>query len=128
MGTFALSSGYHDRFHARATKARGWIARDYDQAFVTADLLLSPVAPTPPFPRGARDDDPLAMYLTDAMTIPANLAGIPALSVPCGVDRDGMPVGLQLQAPAFREDRLFRAAAAFERAMAADPPGAGRMA
>ena len=125
MGTFALSAGYHDRFHARATKARGWIARDYDEAFAVADVLLSPVAPTPPFLRGERADDPLAMYLTDAMTIPANLAGIPALSVPCGTDRDGMPVGLQIQAPAYREDLLFRVAAAFERARGAGSPPAG---
>ncbi len=116
MGTFCLSSGYHDRFYGRASKARAHLARDYRDAFAHADLLLSPVAPTGPFARGARTDDPLAMYLTDAMTIPASLAGIPAISVPCGTDREGFPVGLQIQAPAWREDLLLRAAAAFEAA------------
>ncbi len=116
MGTFCLSSGYHDRFHGRAAKARAHLARDYREAFAHADVLLSPVAPTGPFARGARTEDPLAMYLTDAMTIPASLAGIPAISVPCGTDREGFPVGLQIQAPAWREDLLLRAAAALEAA------------
>ena len=116
VGTFALAAGYHDQYYARATKARALIARDFRDAFAQADVLLSPVAPGPPFRLGERVDDPLAMYLTDAMTIPANLAGIPAISVPFGTTQGGLPVGVQLQAPFLGEATLLRAAAALERA------------
>jgi aspartyl-tRNA(Asn)/glutamyl-tRNA(Gln) amidotransferase subunit A len=123
MGTFALAAGYHDRYYGRAAKARALLARDFRDAFASADVLLSPVAPGPAFRLGERLDDPLAMYLTDAMTVPASLAGIPALSVPCGATAAGLPVGVQLQAPFLREATLLRAAAAFERARG--PAGAG---
>ncbi len=116
LGTFALAAGYHDQYYDRAAKARALIAHDFAEAFRGADVLLSPVAPSPPFRLGERIDDPLAMYLTDAMTVPASLAGIPAISVPAGEDADGIPVGLQIQASLFAEPTLLRAAAAFERA------------
>jgi aspartyl-tRNA(Asn)/glutamyl-tRNA(Gln) amidotransferase subunit A len=115
VGTFALATGYHDRYYARASKARALIAQDYRDAFAQADVLLSPVAPGPPFRLGERVDDPLAMYLTDAMTIPANLAGVPAISVPFGTTADALPVGVQLQAPFLGEATLLRAAVALER-------------
>jgi aspartyl-tRNA(Asn)/glutamyl-tRNA(Gln) amidotransferase subunit A len=121
VGTFALSAGYHDAYYERATKARALIARDYRDVFARADVLLSPVAPGAAFRVGERVDDPLAMYLTDAMTIPASLAGIPAISVPAGATKDGLPLGVQLTAP-FRGERvLLRAAAALEPAMPAAP-------
>jgi len=115
IGTFALSAGYHDAYYGRATKARGLIRTDYEAAFARADVLASPVAPTAAFTLGERTEDPLAMYLVDAMTIPPSLAGVPALSVPAGTTAAGLPVGLQLTAPHFEEGRLFRAAAAVER-------------
>jgi aspartyl-tRNA(Asn)/glutamyl-tRNA(Gln) amidotransferase subunit A len=120
IGTFALSAGYYDAYYGRAMRARRLIQRDYERAFQSADVLISPVAPTPAFPLGERMAEPLAMYLTDAMTVPANLAGVPAISVPAG-DADGLPVGLQIQAPHFREDQLFRAAAAHETAVGPAP-------
>jgi aspartyl-tRNA(Asn)/glutamyl-tRNA(Gln) amidotransferase subunit A len=126
LGTFALSAGYHDRYYDRAAKARALIAQDFADAFARADVLLSPVAPFGPFRLGERVDDPLAMYLTDAMTVPASLAGIPAISVPAGESDDGMPVGLQIQAPHFAERTLFRAAGAFERARRGDGASPGR--
>jgi aspartyl-tRNA(Asn)/glutamyl-tRNA(Gln) amidotransferase subunit A len=115
IGTFALSAGYHDAYYGRATRARGLIRADYEAAFARADVLASPVAPTAAFALGERTEDPLAMYLVDAMTIPPSLAGVPALSVPAGATAAGLPVGLQLTAPHFQEGRLFRAAAAVER-------------
>ncbi|HET9888345.1 MAG TPA: Asp-tRNA(Asn)/Glu-tRNA(Gln) amidotransferase subunit GatA [bacterium] len=119
IGTFALSSGYYDAYYGRAMRARGLIARDFAQAFSKVDVLVSPVSPTPAFPLGDRMEDPLAMYLSDAMTIPANLAGVPAISVPCPVAEGELPVGLHLQAPFLQEERLLRVAAAFEHAAGA---------
>jgi len=115
IGTFALSSGYYDAYYGRAMRARGLIARDFANAFAKVDVLASPVSPTPAFRLGDRVDDPLAMYLTDAMTIPANLAGVPAISVPCPCEEGELPVGLHLQAPFLGEERLLRIAAAFEK-------------
>jgi aspartyl-tRNA(Asn)/glutamyl-tRNA(Gln) amidotransferase subunit A len=120
IGTFALSAGYYDAYYGRAMRARSLIQRDYENAFAVADVLVSPVAPSPAFRLGERTDDPLAMYLTDAMTIPANLAGVPAISIPAG-RAGGLPVGLQIQAPHLREDLLFRAAAAYEQAAGPAP-------
>jgi aspartyl-tRNA(Asn)/glutamyl-tRNA(Gln) amidotransferase subunit A len=120
LGTFALSAGYYDAYYGRAMRARSLVQQDYRQAFEIADVLVSPVAPTPPFRLGERLDDPIAMYLTDAMTIPANLAGVPAISIPAGTAR-GLPVGLQIQAPWLREDLLFRVAAAHETAAGVAP-------
>jgi len=126
LGTFALSAGYAARYYGRASRVRDRIRRDFDAAFAGADVLVSPVGPTPAFRLGERTDDPLAMYLTDAMTIPASLAGLPAASVPMGV-AGGLPVGLQILAPAARDARVLRVAAALEGALgpAAPPALAG---
>jgi aspartyl-tRNA(Asn)/glutamyl-tRNA(Gln) amidotransferase subunit A len=124
IGTFALSAGYYDAYYGRATQARHLIRSDYGAAFEEVDVLASPVAPTAAFELGERTDDPLAMYLMDAMTVPANLAGVPAMSVPAAATSEGLPVGLHLTAPAFEEGRLFRVAAALERAIGQAPPAA----
>ncbi len=124
IGTFVLSAGYADQYYRRAQKVRSLIRRDFDEAFGSADVIVSPVAPTPAFPIGERTDDPLAMYLTDAMTIPASLAGIPAVSVPIG-DVDGLPVGLHIQAPFGDDARALRVAAAVEKALGVAEPPAG---
>jgi aspartyl-tRNA(Asn)/glutamyl-tRNA(Gln) amidotransferase subunit A len=114
LGTYALSAGYYEAYYGQAQKVRTLMIRDYEQAFGSFDLLVSPTSPTTAFRIGERADDPLAMYLSDVFTIPANLAGVPAISVPCGLDPGGLPVGLQLTAPILREDLLFRAAHALE--------------
>jgi aspartyl-tRNA(Asn)/glutamyl-tRNA(Gln) amidotransferase subunit A len=116
LGTFALSSGYYDAYYAKAGKARELIRRELDGAFQAVDLLVSPTAPTTAFKIGEKSQDPLAMYLSDICTLAANLAGIPALSVPCGFDAGGLPVGLQLMAKPFAEDTLLRGAYAYEQA------------
>jgi aspartyl-tRNA(Asn)/glutamyl-tRNA(Gln) amidotransferase subunit A len=115
IGTYALSAGYYDAFYLKAQQVRTLIKRDFDRAFAQYDVLISPTAPTVAFPIGARSDDPLAMKLSDVLTIPANMAGIPALSLPCGFSQ-GLPIGLQLMAPAFAEETLFRLAYAYEQA------------
>ncbi|HET9657795.1 MAG TPA: Asp-tRNA(Asn)/Glu-tRNA(Gln) amidotransferase subunit GatA [Kineosporiaceae bacterium] len=116
LGTYALSSGYYDAYYGSAQKVRTLIQRDFAAAFEQADVLLSPTAPTTAFPLGAKLDDPLAMYLNDVATIPANLAGIPGMSLPSGLaDEDGLPAGLQILAPAGADDRLYRVGAAAER-------------
>jgi aspartyl-tRNA(Asn)/glutamyl-tRNA(Gln) amidotransferase subunit A len=124
IGTYALSAGYFDAYYGQAQKVRTLIIRDYEEAFARFDVLVSPTSPTTAFRLGERTDDPLAMYLADVFTIPADLAGVPAISVPCGVDSKGLPVGLQLTAPVLEEARLLRAAHAFEQdlAWAARPP------
>jgi aspartyl-tRNA(Asn)/glutamyl-tRNA(Gln) amidotransferase subunit A len=116
LGTFALSAGYADQYYNQALKVRRLIRNDFDAAFAGVDVLLGPTSPTPAFRLGEKMDDPLAMYLSDIYTITANLAGIPAISVPCGLTRDGLPIGLQLLAPAFAEETLLRTARVFERA------------
>jgi aspartyl-tRNA(Asn)/glutamyl-tRNA(Gln) amidotransferase subunit A len=116
LGTYALSSGYYDAYYGSAQKVRTLIQRDFAAAFEQADVLLSPTAPTTAFPLGDKLDDPLAMYLNDVATIPANLAGIPGMSLPSGLaDEDGLPAGLQILAPAGADDRLYRVGAAAER-------------
>jgi len=114
LGTYALSAGYYDAYYGQAQKVRTLIIRDYEAAFGSYDILVSPTSPTTAFPIGAKVDDPLAMYLNDIFTIPANLAGVPAISVPSGLDSRGLPVGVQLTAPALGEAALLRAAAALE--------------
>src|SRR5436190_8850214 len=114
LGTYALSAGYYEAYYGQAQKVRTLIIRDYDAAFERFDLLVSPTSPTTAFPIGAQVDDPMAMYLNDIFTIPANLSGMPAISVPCGVDEAGLPVGLQLTAPVLAERTLLRAASALE--------------
>ena len=114
LGTYALSSGYYDAYYRKAQQVRTLFRRDFQHAFAHCDALLTPVSPTPAFRLGERLDDPLQMYLADIFTIPMNLAGIPALSVPCGLTTARLPIGLQIAAPPFREDALLRVGAAFE--------------
>ncbi|HEX6754905.1 MAG TPA: Asp-tRNA(Asn)/Glu-tRNA(Gln) amidotransferase subunit GatA [Mycobacteriales bacterium] len=113
LGTYALSSGYYDAYYGSAQKVRTLIVRDFAAAFAGADVLVSPSTPTVAFPLGARVDDPLAMYAADLCTLPASLAGVPAISVPCGLS-EGLPVGLQVMAPVLADDRCYRVAAALE--------------
>jgi aspartyl-tRNA(Asn)/glutamyl-tRNA(Gln) amidotransferase subunit A len=116
LGTYALSAGYYDAYYGQAQKVRALIARDFERAFEKADILVSPTAPTTAFRLGEKLDDPLAMYLNDIATIPANLAGTPGLSLPSGLaEEDGLPTGIQLLAPAQRDERLYNAGAALER-------------
>jgi aspartyl-tRNA(Asn)/glutamyl-tRNA(Gln) amidotransferase subunit A len=115
LGTYALSSGYYDAYYGQAQKVRTLIARDFDAAFERADVLVSPTAPTTAFKLGEKVDDPLAMYLNDLATIPANLSGVPGISVPSGLaDEDGLPAGVQILAPALQDDRVYRVGAALE--------------
>jgi aspartyl-tRNA(Asn)/glutamyl-tRNA(Gln) amidotransferase subunit A len=115
LGTYALSSGYYDAYYGQAQKVRTLVVRDFAAAFERADVLVSPTAPTTAFRLGDKLDDPLAMYLNDVATIPANLAGIPGMSLPSGLaDEDGLPAGFQLLAPALADDRLYRVGAALE--------------
>ena len=124
LGTYALSAGYYDAYYGQAQKVRTLILQDYAAALERFDVLVSPTSPTTAFPIGAKADDPMAMYLNDIFTIPANLGGVPAISVPCGLDSQGLPIGLQLTAKALDEATLFRAAAALESDLALDlrPP------
>ncbi len=115
LGTYALSSGYYDAYYGQAQKVRTLITRDFGAAFEQADVLVSPTAPTTAFKLGEKVDDPLAMYLNDLATIPANLAGVPGISVPSGLaDEDGLPAGVQILAPALADDRVYRVGAALE--------------
>ena len=115
LGTYALSAGYYDAYYGSAQKVRTLIQRDFAAAFAQADVLVSPTVPTTPFKLGERIDDPLAMYLNDVATIPANLAGIPGMSIPAGLaPEDGLPVGFQLLAPAHEDARLYRVGGALE--------------
>ncbi|WP_204286811.1 Asp-tRNA(Asn)/Glu-tRNA(Gln) amidotransferase subunit GatA [Microbispora amethystogenes] len=117
LGTYALSSGYYDAYYGQAQKVRTLIMRDFEAAFQQVDALVSPTTPTTAFPIGERADDPMAMYLADLCTIPTNLAGNAAISVPCGLaDEDGLPVGLQVMAPVLADDRCYRVGAAVEKA------------
>jgi aspartyl-tRNA(Asn)/glutamyl-tRNA(Gln) amidotransferase subunit A len=114
LGTYALSSGYYDAYYVKAQKVRTLIKADFDQAFEAVDVIVAPTSPTVAFPIGARMDDPYQMYLADVFTIPANMAGIPGVSVPCGFS-EGLPVGLQFLGKAFDEATLLRVAHAYER-------------
>jgi len=114
LGTYALSAGYYDAYYGSAQKVRTLVQRDFAAAFERADVLVSPTAPTTAFKLGEKIDDPLAMYLNDIATIPANLAGVPGMSVPNGLSDDGLPVGFQILAPAKADDRLYRVGAALE--------------
>jgi aspartyl-tRNA(Asn)/glutamyl-tRNA(Gln) amidotransferase subunit A len=119
LGTYALSSGYYDAYYGQAQKVRTLVARDFEAAFARADVLVSPTAPTTAFKLGEKVDDPLAMYLNDLATIPANLSGIPGISVPSGLaDEDGLPTGVQVLAPVMADDRVYRVGAALERLLA----------
>jgi aspartyl-tRNA(Asn)/glutamyl-tRNA(Gln) amidotransferase subunit A len=119
LGTYALSSGYYDAYYGQAQKVRTLISRDFDAAFQRADVLVSPTSPTTAFKLGEKLDDPIAMYLNDLATIPANLSGVPGISVPGGLaDEDGLPVGVQILAPTMADDRVYRVGAALETLLA----------
>jgi len=115
LGTYALSSGYYDAYYLKALKVRNLIRSDFTSAFEKCDCIMMPVSPTTAFKIGEKIDDPLTMYLSDIYTIAANLAGIPGISVPCGFDRNNLPIGLQILSPAFGEEKLLRIARMFER-------------
>ncbi|HET7477777.1 MAG TPA: Asp-tRNA(Asn)/Glu-tRNA(Gln) amidotransferase subunit GatA [Dermatophilaceae bacterium] len=118
LGTYALSSGYYDAYYGQAQKVRTLISRDFAAAFEQADVLVSPTAPTTAFALGEKLEDPIAMYLNDVATIPANLAGVPGMSLPSGLaEADGLPCGIQILAPATHDDRLYAAGAALERSL-----------
>jgi len=114
LGTYCLSAGYYDAYYLKAQKVRTKIKEDFDAAFKSCDCIITPTTPTPAFKIGEKANDPLAMYLSDVYTIPANLAGLPAISIPCGFSKEGLPVGLQILAKPFDECAIFRAAYAFE--------------
>lgn len=114
LGTYALSAGYYDAYYIRAQKVRTLIKRDFEQAFAQVDIIAAPVSPTTAFSLGAKTDDPIQMYLADVFTLPVSLAGICGISIPCGFDRDGLPIGLQLIGPAFGEQRVLEVAHAFQ--------------
>lgn len=116
IGTYALSAGYYDAYYLKAQKVRTLIKKDFENAFKTVDVLITPTAPTTAFQAGAKISDPLSMYLNDLMTIPVNLAGLPGLSLPCGFDAQGLPIGMQLIGQVLREDQLFQVAYAYEQA------------
>jgi aspartyl-tRNA(Asn)/glutamyl-tRNA(Gln) amidotransferase subunit A len=116
IGTYALSAGYVDAYYKQAQRVRTLIRQDFDQAFARVDVLLSPTSPTTAFRFGAHTEDPLAMYMADLLTIPANLAGLPAISLPCGFDSQGLPIGLQLIGGVLEEAKLLRVAHHYERA------------
>ena len=114
LGAYALSSGYYDAYYLRAQKTRTLIRRDFEKAFEQVDAILTPTSPTPAFRQGERNEDPIAMYLSDVFTISTNLAGLPALSVPCGFTGAGLPVGLHIIGQAFKETDLLRVANAYD--------------
>ncbi len=116
LGTYALSSGYKNAYYVKALKVRRLIKEDFDRAFAECDVIMGPTSPTAAFKIGERIDDPLAMYLVDIYTISCNLAGLPGISIPCGFTKAGLPVGLQILAPPFEEDKLLRVARMHERA------------
>ncbi|MBE8990885.1 Asp-tRNA(Asn)/Glu-tRNA(Gln) amidotransferase subunit GatA [Nostoc sp. LEGE 12450] len=116
IGTYALSAGYYDAYYLKAQKVRTLIKEDFEKAFRLVDVLVCPTSPSTAFKAGEKTTDPLSMYLTDLMTIPVNLAGLPSLSLPCGFDDQGLPIGLQLIGNVLREDQLFQVAYAYEQA------------
>ncbi len=116
LGTYALSAGYYDAYYGKAQAARTMTKQDFDEAFKEVDLIVTPVTPTPAFKLGEKSEDPLQMYLSDIFTISVNLAGLPAIAVPCGFSKAGLPIGLQIIGRPFEEDTLLRAAHAYEQA------------
>jgi aspartyl-tRNA(Asn)/glutamyl-tRNA(Gln) amidotransferase subunit A len=116
LGTYALSAGYYDAYYLKAQKVRTLIKGDFDAAFEEVDLIVGPTSPTTAFRIGEKVDDPLQMYLADVFTLSMNLAGICGLSVPCGFDERGLPIGMQVMGPAFGEGEVLRVAHAYEQA------------
>ena len=117
IGTYALSAGYYDAFYRKAQKVRTLVKKDFENNFKNVDAILCPVAPTPAFDIGKNDADPLQMYLEDAFTIPASLAGICGISTPVGKSKTNLPIGVQLLAPAFKEERVLRIAHQMEQSI-----------
>ncbi|MDP6793607.1 MAG: amidase, partial [Anaerolineales bacterium] len=116
LGTYALTAGYYDDYYLRAQKVRTLVKQDFDSAFEKVDVIAGPTTPTTAFRLGEKTDDPLQMYLSDVLTLSCNLAGIPGVSVPCGMDGNGLPIGLQLVGPAFEEQLLLQIAHIFQQA------------
>ena len=114
LGTYTLSAGYYDAYYLKALRVRTLFCRDYERAFEQCDVIVVPTSPTPAFGIGEKTEDPLEMYLSDIFTIPVNLAGLPALSMPCGYSAEGLPIGVQVIAPAFKEELVLRVAHAYE--------------
>ena len=114
LGNYVLSSGYYDAYYLQALKVRTLVKRDCEKAFEKCDLFISPTSPTPAFRFGEKSDDPLTMYMSDVFTVTANIAGLPAISVPCGRSSAGLPIGMQLTGPAFSECEIFNAAEFYE--------------
>jgi aspartyl-tRNA(Asn)/glutamyl-tRNA(Gln) amidotransferase subunit A len=115
LGTYALSAGYYDAYYLKALKVRTLILRDFQQAFERVDVILTPTSPTVAFTVGEKTADPLSMYLSDIFTITCNLAGLPGISIPCGKNSEGLPIGLQLMANHFQESLMLRVAHQFEK-------------
>jgi aspartyl-tRNA(Asn)/glutamyl-tRNA(Gln) amidotransferase subunit A len=120
IGTYCLSAGYYDAYYEKAQRVRTLIINDFQNAFKKFDVLISPTSPTTAFKIGEKVEDPLTMYLSDICTIPVNLAGIPAISIPAGLAKDGLPIGLQIIGNILREDNIFRAAYSLEKAIGFD--------
>ena len=118
LGTYALSAGYYDQYYGQAQKVRTLIKSDFETAFEKVDMLACPVTPTTAFRLGEHTEDPLSMYLQDVFTLPANLAGVPGMAFPVGFDEDGLPIGMQLNAPHMGERRLFETVHAYQSATA----------
>lgn len=120
IGTYALSSGYYDAYYKKASQVRTILLNDFNRAFESCDVLISPVSPTPAWRIGEKTDDPLAMYLSDIFSLSANLAGVPGISVPGGFSKDGLPIGIQFMGPHFREDVLLNVAYNLEKILDLD--------
>ena len=118
LGTFALAAGYYEAYYGRAMRARAHLSEDFDRAFREVDVIVCPSIPAPAFRIGEKTDDPLTMYLSDIFTVPASLAGLPAISLPSGFSREGLPLGIQILGPRFGEESVFAAAGALERELA----------
>jgi aspartyl-tRNA(Asn)/glutamyl-tRNA(Gln) amidotransferase subunit A len=118
LGTYVLSAGYYDAYYLKAQRVRSLLARDFDQAFTTVDAIITPTTPTVAFKLGEKTDDPLAMYLADIYTVTADLAGIPAISIPCGKSKEGLPIGMQILGKHFDEASILRVAHVAEHALA----------
>jgi aspartyl-tRNA(Asn)/glutamyl-tRNA(Gln) amidotransferase subunit A len=114
LGTYVLSSGYYDAYYSKAQKVRALVKRDYQTAFAKCDAILTPTSPSVAFKIGEKTDDPLAMYLNDIYTVSANLAGVPEISIPCGLSSDGLPIGTQLIGNFWSEDVLFNLSSVYE--------------
>jgi aspartyl-tRNA(Asn)/glutamyl-tRNA(Gln) amidotransferase subunit A len=116
LGTYALSAGYYDAYYLKALKVRTLIRQDFTEAFKRCDVIVTPTSPTPPFKFGEKTDDPLQMYLSDILTISANLAGVPGISINCGFTKSGLPIGLQIIGKPFDEETVLKVAHAYEQA------------